>query len=265
MKLKNKVVWITGASSGIGRALVSEAVKHGCKIVLSSRKLADLKKIQTAESLTSENSLLVPMDLEKYRDFKKLVSQVVKKFGMIDVLINNAGISQRSKSYETDLSVYEKLIRVNYLGNIALTLAVLPLMRAKKSGIISTVSSVAGKFGTPMRSGYSASKFALAGFYDALRAENYDHNIQVTLLCPGFVQTNISLNALTASGKPQGKMDAGQENGITAEQCAREIFQALNAGKREVYISAFKEKLAVYVSRYFPGLFARIVRKAKVT
>lgn len=265
MDLTGKTVWITGASSGIGRALVFEAARRGARIILSARSLADLRKTQTEAGLTAGNSLILPLDLTKYRQFSTPVKQALKKFGGVDVLINNGGISQRSLAHETQLKVYEEIMAVNYFGNIALALALLPSMRARKAGIIATVSSIAGKFGTPMRTGYSASKFATNGFYEALRAENYQENIQVSIIMPGFVRTNVSINARVADGKRQGKMDTAQEQGMSPGECARQAIDGLLAGKNEIYIGSFREKLAVVVNKLFPNLFARIIRKARVT
>jgi len=263
--LTGKVVWITGASSGIGRALALEAAARGAKVVLSSRRLADLKKIQQEAGLTAENSQLVPLDLKKYRDLQKPVAAVLKKFGAVDYLINNGGISQRSLAHETKLAVYEELMAVNYFGNIALSLALLPSLRARKSGAIVTISSVAGKLGTPYRTGYSASKFATNGFYDALRAENYRENIQVTIVLPGYVKTNVSINALTADGRRQGTMDSAQAHGIAADVCARQAWDGILKKKNQIVIAGAREKFALIVHNLFPGLFARIIRKAKVT
>lgn len=265
MTLNGKTVWITGASSGIGRSLVSECAKGGANVILSARSLAELKKTQAAAGLSAQNSMIVPLDLSKYKTFASAVAQVTRKFGVVDILINNGGISQRSLAHETKLAVFEEIMAVNYFGNIALTLAVLPGMRERRSGIIATISSVAGKFGTPMRSGYSASKFATNGFYESLRAENFSENIQVTVVMPGFVQTNVSVNARTAEGKAHGKMDAAQAQGITADECARLTVEGILAGKNEVYIAGWKEKFGVLVSRFFPNLFSKIIRKAKVT
>jgi short-subunit dehydrogenase len=265
MDLKHKTIWITGASSGIGRALVFEAARRGANVILSARSLADLKSVQREAGLTAQNSLIIPLDLSKYKQFSKPVSQALRKFGAVDILINNGGISQRSLAHETQIKVYEEIMAVNYFGNIALTLALLPSMRARRSGIVATVSSVAGKFGTPMRTGYSASKFATNGFYEALRAENFRENIQVSIIMPGFVRTNVSLNARVADGKKQGKMDAAQNQGMSPEQCARQAMAGILRGKNEIYIGGFKEMLAVTVNRFFPNIFARIIRKAKVT
>jgi dehydrogenase/reductase SDR family protein 7B len=265
MQLAHKTVWITGASSGIGKALVAEAAKLGANVVLSARDKAALLQVAKDSGLTPANSLILPLDLSRYKKFDTAVKTVLKKFSKIDFLINNGGISQRSLAAETKIQVYEEIMAVNYFGNIALTLAVLPSMRSRKAGTIATVSSVAGKLGTPYRSGYSASKFALSGFYEALRAENYKENIQVSVIYPGFVKTNVSLNARTASGKKQGTMDLAQSAGISAEQCARRALAGIIRGKNEIYIAGFREMFAVWLSRFSPAMLARVIRKARVT
>lgn len=265
MQLAQKTVWITGASSGIGKALVAEAARHGANVVLSARDKAALVQVAKDSGLTPANSLILPLDLSRYKKFDAEVKTVLKKFSKIDFLINNGGISQRSLAAETRIQVYEEIMAVNYFGNISLTLAVLPSMRSRRSGSIATISSVAGKFGTPYRSGYSASKFALSGFYEALRAENFKENIQVSIVYPGFVKTNVSLNARTGSGKKQGTMDTGQSVGISAEECAQRALAGIVRGKNEIYIAGPKERFAVLLHRFFPGLFARVIRKAKVT
>lgn len=265
MQLNGKTVWVTGASSGIGRALVAEFARMGANIVLSARSTATLKQVQKESELGEHNSLVLPLDLAKYDKFAPATAKVLKKFGAIDILVNNGGISQRSYAHETALKVYEQLMAVNYFGNIALTLAVLPHMRERQSGTVVTISSVAGKFGTPMRSGYSASKFALSGFYETLRAENYQKNIRVVVVLPGFIKTNVSVNALTADGRRQGSMDAGQSAGMSAEECARATVKGILRGKNELYVGGMRERFALFMSRHLPSLFARIIRKAKVT
>ena len=262
---QNKVVWITGASSGIGEALVQELAQTGAKIVLSARRKEELERVAKENKLTSDNSLILPLDLENYKDFDKDVKQVIQKFGTIDVLIGNGGISQRSLAHETGMVIYESLMKVNYFGNIALTLAVLPWMREKKTGWISTISSVAGKFGVPLRTGYSATKSALTGFYEALRAENRNENIKVTLIYPGFIRTQISKNALTKENKKQGVTDEAIEKGLDPNLCAREILEGIASEKLEVVIAGLKEKLGIFLHKHFPKLFAGFIAKTKVT
>lgn len=265
MDAQGKTVWITGASSGIGRALAAEFGRLGANLVLSARNEKALRALVAEQRLPPERVLVLPLDLQQYRKLPAAVGKVLKKFAAIDILVNNGGISQRSYAHETDLAVYEQLMAVNYFGNIALTLGVLPHMRARRQGQIVTVSSVAGRFGTPLRSGYCASKFALSGFYEALRAENWRENIRVTVVLPGFIRTNVSANALTADGSPQGRTDHGQAAGMSAEECARIMARGILKGKNEIYVGGIKERFALYLSRYLPGVLARIIRRAKVT
>mgnify|MGYP001951785644 CR=1 FL=1 len=185
-------------------------------------------------------------------------------FGKVDVLINNGGISQRGLAAETPLSVDKKILDINYIGTIGLTKAVLPYFIKQKSGQIAVTSSAVGKFGSPIRTSYAASKHALHGFYDGLRAELFDYNIGITLVCPGPINTSISENALTASGEKQGIKNDAIANGISPEVLAKKYIKALRKNKREVWIGK-KEVFAIYVKRFFPGLFARIIRNVKVT
>lgn len=256
-ELKNKVVWITGASSGIGQALAFAMAKEGAKLVLSSRREQELKNV--AEKCSSD-VLILPLDLSNSSNFNSLAKQVVEHFGTIDVLINNGGISQRSEATQTSLEVDRKLMEVNYFGAAALTKAVLPIMQQQKSGHLVAISSLSGKFGFFLRSAYSASKFALVGFYESLRLEEEKNNIKVSLVFPGFVQTNISQNALSGDGQKHAKLDNNQKGGISPEKCARDIIRGIKKDKHEI-ISGGSEKLGILVNRLFPNLFYRILRK----
>ncbi len=261
--MKNKVVWITGASSGIGEALAVHLSQSGAKLILSARRENELRRVQKS-CTNSETHLILPLDLANPETFPIAVQRAIPLYGHVDILINNGGISQRALAKDTLPAVDRKLIEINYLGTAALTKALLPGMIERQAGHIVVITSLVGKFGTPMRSGYAASKHALHGFFDSLRAEVYADGIAVTIVCPGFVKTNISFNALTAGGTPQNKMDDAQANGISPEKCARKIIRAVKTRKREVYIGG-KERYAVYLKRFLPGLFNRIIRTAKVT
>ena len=256
-KLKNKVVWITGASSGIGQALAFAMAKEGAKLVLASRIEQELKNV--AEKCASD-VLILPLDLSNSSNFKDLTQQVLEHFGSIDVLINNGGISQRSEAAQTSLEVDRKLMEVNYFGAAALTKAVLPIMQQQKSGHLVAISSLSGKFGFFLRSAYSASKFALVGFYESLRLEEEKNNIKVSLVFPGFVHTNISQNALSGDGQKHAKLDNNQKGGISAEKCARDIIRGIKKDKHEI-ISGGSEKWGILLNRLFPNLFYRILRE----
>ncbi|TGK36641.1 SDR family oxidoreductase [Leptospira andrefontaineae] len=261
----NKVVWVTGASSGIGEALVQELAMQGAKIVLSARRKEQLKRVQLENNLSDTNSLILPLDLSKYKSLDQFPKKVLSKFGHIDVLINNGGISQRSLAHDTDLNTYETLMNVNFYGNIALTLATLPFLQDRKKGWIASISSVAGKFGVPYRTGYSATKAALTGFFEALRAENRALGIKVTLVYPGFIQTQISQNALKGDGAKHGLPNLHTKATIQANECARKILKAISEEKLEAVIAGPKEEFGLWMHKYFPTLFARIVSRTKVT
>jgi short-subunit dehydrogenase len=183
---------------------------------------------------------------------------VLERFGHVDVVIHCAGISQRGAVVKTDMKVFEHVDALNYLAPVALTRLLLPSMIARKSGHIVAISSLLGKFGAPRRSAYCASKHAIVGFCDALRSEVYDHGIKVTVVCPGYVRTNASYNALEPDGTPHGKLDKEIAGGMPSDACARQIVRAIERGKREVYLG--QKRWAVYLARFFPGTFSHLVR-----
>lgn len=263
LHFKEQVIWLTGASSGIGEALVHALAPTGCKLVLSARRGEALKRVALDAKLHPEACMILPLDLEQPKNFPALAQEVFERFGRIDMLINNGGISQRSLVMDTSLEVVERLMRINYTGTVALTHAVLPYMLAKNHGQVVVVTSLVGKFGTPYRSAYSASKHALHGYFDSLRAELHDKGLVVTLLCPGFIKTQVSINALTGDGSPLGTMDDAQKNGMPAKVFAKKAIQAIAEGKDEVYIGG-RERHYVLVRRLLPGVFTRMLRRAKV-
>lgn len=259
----NKVIWITGASSGIGKALAEAYCKLGNRIIITARREQELLAIRN-NCTHAENVVVLSHDLANYHSAKEVVEKAIEAYGKIDVMIHNAGISQRSLAIDTHIEVDKKLMDVNYLGTIALTKALLPYFIKQGSGHFAVITSLVGKFGSPLRSGYAASKHALHGYFDSLRAEHAKDNLNVTLICPGYVITNVSINALTADGSSQKTMDVATANGITAEYAASAIIKAIKKQKLEVYIGK-KEIYAVYIRRFLPSLFAKILAKAKVT
>lgn len=256
-----KVIWITGASSGIGEALAQTLAKEGAIIVLSARRETELHRV--AKSLdTSAQSMILPLDLADTSNAADLAKQVADKFGRIDVLINNGGISQRSLAKDTPVEIDRKIMEVNYFGQVALTKAVLPYMLKQKSGHIVVMSSISGKFGFYLRTAYAASKHALHGFFESLRLENEEYGIKVTMAVPGKIQSNISLHALKEDGTKHGVMDQSQEEGMPALECAAIIINAMKNNKEEILVGN-KEIKAVWIKRHFPGMFGRIIRKQK--
>ena len=261
-KISGKTVWITGASSGIGEALAYELDKKGCKLILSSRKKAELERVKS-QCENPGNIGIVPLDLEAFDELEKKTSQALSIFGTIDILINNAGISQRSLILDTDFEVYKRLMNIDYLGTLALSKALLPHFVSQNNGCFVTVSSLMGKFGSPYRSGYCGAKHALHGFFDVLRMEHEKDGIQVTLICPGFIQTNVAKNALTGNGNPQNTEDTATKNGLPVQLCAQKIIRAIERNKFEAYIGK-KEIMGAYLKRFFPKLLHKVVLKSEV-
>ena len=264
MNIENPVIWITGASSGIGAALAQAYAREGANLILSSRNMDSLEEVKMSCSHPERIKVLY-LDLSDSSDFDTLVEKAVELFGTIDILINNAGISQRSLASDTILEVDRKIFEINYFGTIALTKAMIPHFRVKGKGHFVVITSVVGKIGTPLRSSYSASKHALHGFFDSLRAELHQDQIKVSLICPGFVNTMVSINALTAHGDKQGTKDKATAKGLSPENFALKAIKAINREKQEVVIGGPLERLAVYVKRFFPLLLSRMVRKIPVT
>lgn len=260
---KDKIVWITGASSGIGEELAKQFNAAGAFVVLSARRAEKLEEVRSSLQFP-DKSMVVPMDLEKPDEFEKLTKEVVDSCKRIDILINNGGLSQRGEAGETSLEIDRKIMEINFFGSIALTKAVLPVMRRQNSGHIVALSSIAGKFGFFLRSAYSASKHALQGFYESLLLEEAKNNIHVTIAFPGKINTNISVSALNSSGDSHGEMDHNQATGMPADVCAKKLIRAIGKKKKSILIGN-KEILAVYIKRYWPWLFWRIISKQKAT
>ncbi|MEM9821903.1 MAG: SDR family oxidoreductase [Bacteroidota bacterium] len=264
MTYKDKVVWITGASSGIGEALSYQFAKEGSRLILSARRKAELERVRAACDLPDAAILVLPLDLAEHDQMPAKVAQAKAHFGRIDVLINNGGISQRSLILETDFSVYRRLIDIDYLGTVALSKAILPTFIEQQNGQYGVVTSLMGLFASPLRSGYCGAKHALHGFFDALRMEHEDDNVRVTMICPGFIHTNVSMNALVADGSKQQTMDQSTAAGMSPEKCAAKIVAGMRREKYEILVGG-KETYAAYLKRFFPRMLHRLVRKSAVT
>ncbi|HZK08202.1 MAG TPA: SDR family oxidoreductase [Bacteroidales bacterium] len=260
MKITKTTIWITGASSGIGRALALHYARTGARLVLSSRNQELLRETEQQCKPYAAGVLVLPLDLEDKSDYSDKVQQVIAAFGTIDLLILNGGISQRSKVLETPAAVERRLMEVNYFGTVALAKAVLPIMVRQQRGHLVVVSSIVGKFGWPLRSTYSAAKHALHGYFETLRTEHHRDHIFVTMILPGRVKTNISIHSLKADGSSHGKMDAGQAGGITAEACARHIAKAIAKKKKEKLVGG-TELAMVWIRRWLPALYYKLVNK----
>lgn len=260
--LHNKVIWITGASSGIGEALALELQKNPCKLILSARRKTVLEQVKT-RCKHPDNIAILPLDLADTEQATAVVQKAWELFGRIDILVNNAGVSQRSFILETKMEVYAQLMHINYLGTVALTKALLPKFINQQSGQFVTVTSLMGKFGSPVRSGYCGAKHALHGFFDVLRMEHEKDGIVVTMICPGFVQTDVAKNAFVGDGSKQGVEDHATENGMPTVIFAKKMARAIAKKKFEAYIGG-KEVLGVYVKRFFPKLLHKMVLRSRV-
>lgn len=258
------VVWITGASSGIGEALAKRYTKQNAKLVLSARRESELQRVKQAcieKGALADNILVLPLDVTDHNAMDSAVQQVITAFGSIDVLINNAGISQRSKCLDTELDVYKKLLDVDVLGQIALTKAVLPIMVKQGSGHIAVTSSVAGKIGVKWRTGYCAAKHAVMGFFDALRAEVTELGIRVSTITPGFIKTDVSKNAVTGDGSDFGYDDDDIKAGMDVDKCADVIVNKMNQGVKEIAVGEGLPMIALKLKRFFPNLVFNIMAK----
>lgn len=261
---ENQVVWITGASSGIGEALALQFATAGARLVLSARRETELERVRrlcAERGLAPDQLLVLPLDVTDYPAMPGALASVLQRFGRIDMLVNNAGISQRSRCVDTDMEVYRRLLEVNVFGQIALTKQVLPRMIEQKSGHIVVTASVAGKVGAPYRSGYCTAKHAVMGFFDALRAEVAAQGIRVTTITPGFIRTDISVNALRGDGSNYGKLDADIAGGMAATRCAEVILQGFRKGTPEIAVGKGMEMHALWVKRFFPRTLFRLAAR----
>lgn len=233
----DKVVWITGASSGIGEAVAEGVAARGAKLVLSARNRDALEQVAgRCRDAGAKDVLVLPLDVIDYPAMAPAVAAVMERFGRIDLLLNNAGISQRSRCVDTSFDVYRQLMEVDVLGQIALTKAVLPVMLEQGEGHLAVTASVAGKVGAPLRTGYCAAKHAVMGFFDALRTEVAADGIRVTTITPGFIRTNVSKNALDGQGQPTGEMDDDIDAGMSAAACAEVIIAGFENGIPEIAV-----------------------------
>lgn len=257
--IENKVVWITGASSGIGEALAYAFAQQKTRLVLSARRADELERVRKSISLPDNDILLLPLDVAEHDTITEKAALVIAKFGRIDILVNNAGLSHWSKINDTSMDVIKRIMNVNYLGSVAMAKAVLPEMLSQKSGNIVVVASILGKIVTPKQSAYNASKHALMGFFDTLRAEYNDKGIKVLMVCPGFVKTNVAKNSLDKNGNPINKDNQLIAQGLEPKFVAEEIIKAIKNDEEEIFVGGAKEKFALLVKRFAPGIFSKYI------
>jgi len=261
-KLNDMIIWITGASSGIGEELAYQLSKRNCKLILSARRKEVLEKVRN-QCANPDTIKVLPLDVTEFEKATSTVEHAIQQFGKVDILINNAGVSQRSLIADTDFQVYKKIMEIDYLGTVALSKAILPHFIANGLGHYVVVSSLMGKFSSPYRSGYCGAKHALHGFFDSMRMEHEKDGVEVTMVCPGFVNTNIAKSSLTANGSAQGSNDNATQNGLPTVIFCKKMIKAIEQKKYEVYIGG-KEVKGIYVKRFFPKLLHKLVLKSKV-
>lgn len=261
--LDQKVVWITGASSGIGEALAQVFANLGAKVVLSARRGEELERVRQQLN-HPENHLCVAFDVTQADQAQYAVEQVIEKFQRIDYLINNAGLSQRALIADTTIDTERRIMEIDYFAQISLTKSVLPYFEKQGSGHVIFISSVAGLLGTQYRASYSAAKGAIHMWANSLRAEYAEKGLNVSVVFPGFVKTNVSFNALNGAGQAQAHQDEAIENGLDADDFAQKVVKALLGNQEYIVVGGLKEKLGVAISRVSPKLMYKMIRKSKV-
>lgn len=264
MDFSKRKVWITGAASGIGKALALDFAARGAVVILSDRDEENLKESLHACENLGAKTVFAPFDLENSAQILEVTQKVLREYPKIDILISNGGISQRALAMETSVEVDRKILEINFFGAVVLTKALLPALIADGGGHIAVTSSITGKFGFPLRTAYCASKHAVQGFFEALRAELYSHHVGVTIISPGRVRTNISMNSLNKEGQKRGVMDPGQAGGISPEKCARKIMRAIHRRKKEILLGG-PSVIMVYIRHFIPPLFHVLARRIRPT
>lgn len=260
MHFKNKVVWITGASSGIGRELAVQLSKQGATLILTSTNVTLLNELQS--SLTTKIHVL-PYNLLELDGIENLVTQAINLEGKIDFVIQSAGISQRALATETSIEVYKKLMSINYFAPLALTQAILPFFKSSNSGSITVISSIAGLIGFPLRSGYCASKHAIKGYLETIQSELYKTKIHICIVYPGRINTPISKNALLGNGKQFGSSDENNEVGMEVSICAKKILSGIEKRKKNIVI-VNAERILFWLWWFVPSLYYKIANSKGV-
>jgi dehydrogenase/reductase SDR family member 7B len=257
---KNKVVWITGASSGIGEMLARQLAPKNCRLILSARRTEKLEAISKSLAMPEKNCLVLPLDLESKESVKNAVKTALEAFGNVDLLINNAGIAHKSMAEETLESVDRSVMEINFFGPVALSKALIEPMKNNGGGMIVAVSSILGEIGLPLVSAYAASKHAMNGYFNSLRYEVEKYNIKVCLIEPGFINTDITKKSLKGDGNVYNLDSQAQEKGMDAGKCAAGIIKAIEKEKRFAYVGGLETKMPLF-ELMFPRLFYFLMKK----
>lgn len=256
-KMKDKVVIITGASSGIGLACAREFAHRGALVSVCARSADKLEEIKSEFDAAGHKLLVTEADVSREEDCKRLIDNTVHKFGKIDILINNAGMSMRALFVDLHLDVMRKLMDINFWGTVYCTKYALPYILEQKGSVVG-VSSIAGFIGLPGRAGYSASKYAMHGFLNTLRVENLRKGLHVLIVAPGFTASNIRKTALTADGSAQGETPRNENKMMSAEEVALRIIKAIQKRKRTLILTFVEGKLTVFLSKWLPALVDKL-------
>jgi len=257
-----KVVWITGASSGIGKSLALAFHRAGAKLILSARRTEALDEVRR-ECGTGADVRVLPLDLSDLEELPGRVETALGYFGHVDCMVHNAGVALRDTAIHTDLDVDQRIMATNFFGPVTITKLLLPSMLERGGGQFVVVGSLSGKYGGPLLSSYAASKHALHGFFESLRAEVHSDNIRITFVIPGFIRTPIATQALTGDGSTFGRTLDVHERGMDPDECAERILRAAERGKRETLVGGL-EVYSVAMHRFFPGTFETLIRNHPV-
>lgn len=257
---ENKVVWITGASSGIGESLAYAFANQGAKLVLSARRLAELERVK-GRCVNPSRVLLVPLDLSQGEGMDQMVQTVLQHFQTIDILVSNGGISQRSQARDTSMKVYRDIMEVNFFGTIHLSNLVMQHFLEKNAGHLVAISSITGKLGLPLRTAYTASKHAIEGFYASLRTELWKTNIKILVVRPASIKTDIAKHALTGDGSAFNKSDEIIDKGISPDELANDILQAIEKNRQGLTAGPGAQKFVLGLHRFFPKMVFNLVKK----
>tara|TARA_Y100001933_G_scaffold249316_1_gene284186 strand:+ start:7088 stop:7891 length:804 start_codon:yes stop_codon:yes gene_type:complete len=257
--ITRKTVWITGASSGIGRAIASQIASDDVCLIVSSRRTEALEQVAQDVAVRNSECIVAPLDFSRVDQAIQDANSIVAEHGPIDIAIHAAGISQKGEVRHNALQVYRDVMEVNYFGLVAVVKSVLPGMLDRGHGSIVGISSLAGKIGSSNRSGYSASKFAVCGFMDCLRSEVAPHGIHCLTVCPGYVKTDIAHNALNADGSRRQQSTSHIDGGMQPEKCAKRIVQAIHKQRDEIIIAEGINRWGPLANRLFPQLLRRFL------
>jgi dehydrogenase/reductase SDR family member 7B len=264
ISFKNRLVLITGASSGIGRAITLQLAKEGANLIIADKAIDSLSILKNECLKYTSFCETKSFDLSNQNEVTAAAADILAKYGPIFLLINNGGISQRSLAIETPVELDRKIMEIDFFSYIILTKAFIPSMVERKEGYIAATSSLSGKFGFHQRAAYAAAKHAIQGYFETLRMELKSHGISVTIAYPGSINTNISINAIEKDGSKHGVMDPAQKSGMSAEECAKHYIRAIKKGRAEVLIGG-KEFIMYHLKRFFPRLFFKLIGKIKPT